>query len=1142
MRISFLLWLPFFFCYYRACISFNFYLVSGYSVHCLEDQKLLLLQLKKNLKFNPIDSSKLVFWNESSPCSEWRGVSWDEEGHVAGLDLTEESISGGLDNSSTLFSLQYLKHLNLAFNNFSSVIPSRIKDLKSLTSLNLSSAGFVDQTPKEIAQLTRLTILDLSTSYYLGESALKLENPNLVQLVQNLSEIKELYLDGINIALRGNEWGHALSSFLPHLQVLSMSSCNLSGPIDSSLQILRNLSIIRLDLNYLSAPMPDFFTNFSNLTQLYLSSCNLSGRFPNKIFQIQSLTSLDLSYNDGLQGSLLDFPQNVSLQTLILSITNFSGALPNSIGNLRQLSRLDISRCQFNGTLPDSMSNLTELTYLDLSSNHFTGPIPPFGMAKKLTHIDLSDNKLQGRISSAHFKGLDMLVRIDLQNNILNGSIPMSLFSHPSLQSIELFNNHFQGQLDAISNVSSSMLQVLDLSSNYLEGPVPEFIFSLRGLKVLQLSSNKFNGTIRLDICQRLQNLTTLDLSNNNLSIDTNVKNANGLSFPNMMTSLKLASCNLKRFPSFLRNLSKLTNLDLSNNAIEDKIPYWIWELDHLGQLNLSHNLFHEREIIPYNFSSQSNLVVIDLHDNNLQGTLPTFPPFASYLDYSHNEFSSVIPPDIGNYMSFTNFLSLSYNALYERIPVSICNASNLQVLDLSYNNFSEVIPHCLAKIETLGVLNLGNNNLCGNIPDTFQTCALKTLDLSSNNLQGPIPRSLPNCTTLEVLDIGNNRIDDGFPCLLKTIPTIRVMVLRRNNFHGPIGCPNMKRKIWKMLQIVDLAFNRFNGKLPGECFRTWKAMMLDENQKESNAIQIQFEFFKYGHLNYQDRVIVTMKGLEMTLTKILTVFTSIDFSSNQIEGSIPEQMMDFTALHGLNLSNNYLSGHVPSFMGKLQQLESFDLSNNSFTGEIPQQLSNLSFLSVLNLSYNHLVGSIPLGTQLQSFDASSFDNNQGLCGPPLPEKCSKDESSISTNPSTSAVYADSGVEFDRQFVFTGVGFGVGSGLVVALLMFWDKGRSWSNNKIDKILLLILTKIDLVFTPTRVHETEDDTEEHKSDMADEKDYHNEDCNFDYVNFRGKYCVFCSNPDMSMKKAIHDPRCTCHYLPSTCSSESDTESS
>ncbi|KAK4268561.1 hypothetical protein QN277_025203 [Acacia crassicarpa] len=1056
MKISFLLWLSFFLCYYWACLDFSASLVSGHSVHCLQDQKLLLLQLKKSLKFNPIDSIKLVCWNESVPCSEWRGISWDEEGHVAGLDLSEESISGALDNSSTLFGLLYLSHLNLAFNHFNSAIPSGIRDLKNLTSLNLSTAGFVGQIPMEIAQLSRLTILDLSSFYsYFEESALKLESPNLEKLVQTLNEVRELYVDGINIALNGNEWGHALSSFLPHLQVLSMSSCNLSGPIHSSLKKLQNISIIRLYQNNLADAVPSFFAKLSNLTNLDLSSCNLRGRFANKIFQLQSLTSLDLSYNHGLQGSLPYFPQNRSLKTLILSMTNFSGALPSSISNLQQLSRLEISKCHFNGTLPDSMSNLTELTYLDLSFNNFTGTIPSFGMAKKLTNIDLSHNKLNGGVASAHFRGLEKLVSINLQNNFLNGSIPVYLFFLPLLQSIEFSGNHLsQGQLHAISNVPYSKLQVLDLSSNCLRGPIPKFIFDLKGLKVLQLSSNKFNGTLWLDKFERLQNLTTLDLSNNNLSIDANVRNANQLSFPNM-TSLMLASCNLRQFPSFLRNSSRLTYLDLSDKGIVEKIPKWIWELGYLGQLNLSHNSMWEIERTPQTFISK-NLFVLDLHYNYLQGTLPAFPPVASYLDFSYNKFSSVIPPDIGNYLSNTYFLSLSHNAVYGRIPTSICNASYLQVLDLSYNNFSGGIPHCLAISKTLGVLNLGKNNLSGNIPDTFQaSCTLRTLDLSSNNLQGPISKSLSHCTILEVLDIGNNKINDEFPCLLKTIPTLQVMVLRRNNFHGHIGCPNMKRMIWKMLKIVDLALNNFNGMLPGECFQTWKAMILDNNQTSPKANQIDFNFFRFSQLNYQDQVIVTMKGREITFIKILTVFTFIDLSSNRIEGSIPQEMMDFTALIGLNLSNNNLTGPIPSSMWKLKQLESLDLSNNYFTGEIPSELASLSFLSYLNLSDNHLVGKIPTGTQLQTFDATSFQGNDGLYGPPLTQSPQNGPQGLMPPPTSANNHA-----IDFEFI-KGLELGVifGLGIIIGPLFFWRRWtiRYWKC--VDFILCSIFSQI-----------------------------------------------------------------------------------
>ncbi|KAI7743851.1 hypothetical protein M8C21_018093 [Ambrosia artemisiifolia] len=54
-------------------------------------------------------------------------------------------------------------------------------------------------------------------------------------------------------------WSGVISSFLPNLQALSFKSCNLSGPLDSSLAKLKNLSVIRLDGNTFSSAIPDSY-------------------------------------------------------------------------------------------------------------------------------------------------------------------------------------------------------------------------------------------------------------------------------------------------------------------------------------------------------------------------------------------------------------------------------------------------------------------------------------------------------------------------------------------------------------------------------------------------------------------------------------------------------------------------------------------------------------------------------------------------------------------------------------------------------------------------------------------------------------------------------------------------------------------
>ncbi|CAN1134286.1 Receptor-like protein 6 [Linum perenne] len=964
---------------------------SSVSGRCQEDQQSMLLQLKKGFNFNTSLSQKLARWDSSIDCCRWPGIRCDPGGHVIGLDLSGEMIMGGLDDAMAMFNLQHLQVLDLSFNNFNTTVPTGIGNLTYLRYLNLSSAGFYGQIPAAISGLTKLVGLDLSMLYFPGAPTMKLENPNLLELVKNLAQLVDLRLD---------------------------------GRIDSSLSKLQSLSVIRLDSNEFSSPIPDFFAEFRNLTVLRLSSCLLNGEFPETIFQVPSLELLDLSNNGLLHGVLPDFPQNHSMQTLLLSGTNFSGMLPASMGNLGKLSRIELEGCNFNGPVPKSMEDLTQLVYVDLASNHFTGPIP-----------------------SLEWESFQELVFVDLRHNAFSGSIPSSLFAIPSLQKLQLSFNQLRGWAPEFTNVTSSVLDTLDLSSNSMEGSIPRSIFELRSLKEILLSSNRFNGSVQLNWIRSLQNLTTLDLSYNNLTIDASGNSSTSSSFPQFGT-LKLASSNLRMFPK-LGNQTWLANLDLSDNNIEGILPRWILESTTLSHLNLSHNHLTGLEV-PI---SLPRLIVLDMHDNQLQGDIPIIPSssFMAYVDYSRNFFNGSIPAEISNYLSLANFFSLSNNSLTGAIPTSICTAAFLGVLDLSNNKLNDTIPNCLMENinNTLAVLNLRDNKLSGNIPDRFQeSCSLETLDLSKNQLEGSFPKSLSNCTSLKVLDLGNNRLSDGFPCLLESKANLRVLILRNNNFHGGLGCPHIPGN-WRKLQIIDLAFNKFSGQVNSRFLTTWEAMMGVRNRMEDH---IQFEPFQFTQLYYQDSTTVTTKGLQLEFLKILTVFTSIDFSSNNFEGSIPETLGKFSALYVLNFSNNAFTGQIPTVLGNLSQLESLDLSNNELSGQIPQELARLTFLSALNLSNNHLAGSIPTGSQLQTFDNSSFGGNPGLCGIPLSRYCiPQPVSAVSLGKSGAGI----------QWTLLSIEFGGVFGLAAVILpaMLWPRFQNWYWPRIDSLIVRLFPRL-----------------------------------------------------------------------------------
>ncbi|XP_059429264.1 receptor-like protein 6 [Corylus avellana] len=1001
--------------------------VFGVSSPCFRNEQSLLLQLKNNLTFDSTMSTKLVKWNQSADCCSWEGVTCNE-GRVIGLDLTNESISGGLDNSSSLFSLQHLESLSLAYNDFkySHEIPSEFDKLANLSYLNLSNAYFVGQIPIAISRLTRLVTLDLSSDYSVYYfNHLHLENPNFKVLIQNLSELMELNLDSVLISAPGNEWCRALSSSLPNLRVLSLSSCNLFGPIDSSLRNLHSLSIIRLNDNNFSAPVPEFFADFKNLTSLEVTSSGLNGKFPKKIFQISTLRMLDLSDNDLLEGSLPEFPLNGSLQTMELSGTNFSGTLPPSIGHLKMLSTINLWNCNFIGPIPDTIASLTQLVHLDMSHNSFSGSIPnSMGRLTKLVYLDMSVNNLGGSIPI--FSMTKNLERLDLSENSLNGPIPISLFSLPSLRQVWLSKNQFSGfnNLEFSNNISSHcLLERIDLSNNNLEGPLPIFFLELQGLQFLSLSSNHFNSSLQLSVIPKLKNLYYLDLSHNKL----------------------------KTFPDFLRNQSSLSFLDLSDNQIYGEIPNWVWKHPNLSDVDLSYNFLVTLEGPILNLS----LSTLDLHSNQLQGQLPIISS-VKYLDFSMNHFRSSIPANIGQSLASTRFFSLSSNKLYGSIPRSICNITHLLLLDLSNNSLSGTIPECLISMSgmTLQILDLRTNNLIGTIPEGFPNyCWLEFLGLNGNQLGGELPKYLANCTSLKHLDVGNNHIEGIFPFYLKSITFLKVLILRNNKFYGPITHLN-PNATWPWLQIVDIALNNFTGRLPIIPQSNWAAMM-DDVVAQSREERTEGRSFDYG---YRYTVTSTIKGLALKLVDIQTIFTILDFSCNNFDGPIPEEIGGLALLYILNLSHNALTGQIPPSLGKLNNLESLDLSNNELSGKIPVQLADgLNFLSVLNLSFNQLVGQIPFTKQFGTFLENSFKGNKGLCGLPLKSKCTYEE----PPPTYEESHSNSRIVIEWNYISAELGFVFGFGIVIGPLMFWKRWRIWYSKHVDDILFKIFPQLYL---------------------------------------------------------------------------------
>jgi Leucine-rich repeat (LRR) protein len=109
-----------------------------------------------------------------------------------------------------------------------------------------------------------------------------------------------------------------------------------------------------------------------------------------------------------------------------------------------------------------------------------------------------------------------------------------------------------------------------------------------------------------------------------------------------------------------------------------------------------------------------------------------------------------------------------------------------------------------------------------------------------------------------------------------------------------------------------------------------------------------------------QTKKMVGNKGYHLHARNIygvieLTIFTTIDFSCNGLDGLISEEIGELKVLYILNLSHNAFTGQIPSSLGKLSNLESLDLSINflvRFLCNLPMVLSSYKFSTFPSINW----------------------------------------------------------------------------------------------------------------------------------------------------------------------------------------------
>ncbi|XP_065874959.1 receptor-like protein EIX2 [Euphorbia lathyris] len=841
---------------------------------------------------------------------------------------------------------------------------------------------------------------------------------------------------------------------------------SLSGQISPSLLNLKHLQYLDLSKNnFLGSPIPEFIGSLRELKYLNLSHASFSGMIPRHLGNLTSLENLDVfpySFTNPDPESLWVSDLNwlarlESLKYLNLGNVNLSLASNHwlqAINKLPSLLELRLTGCDLR-SLPRSLPsvNFTSLQVLDLSVNSFNSSSFPSWLfnLSTLVNLNLANSEIKDTIVADAWRNFCNLQVLDLSFNEISGDIlgslpkcsnttlevlslryskfsgkiPESLGNFRSLRVLQLCGNSFIGSIPE-SLERLSLLEELDLSNNRLSGNISESIGQFSALKYLDLSMNSWQGVVSENHFLTLKHLKCLSLSSVNQSLAFSVKQE--WIPPFSLEIVLIKDCRLSSpFPAWLETQKELVSIALTGVSISGTIPVWFSNLTpNIRWLELQNNQLSG--ILPkvLNFSLQA--VYMDISFNLFEGTIPLCVNVQS-LRFSNNKFSETIPQTIGEEMPATFVLEISGNFLSGNIPSSLNKMQQLAVLDLSNNQFSGNVFSDWEGLEALNTIDLSNNNLSGGIPNTICSLPqLQILKLNGNNLSGDLSFSLQNCTRLVTLDLGGNKFSGKIPNWIgERLVSISLVNLQDNKFSGSI--PQQLCDL-SDLHILNLAHNNLSGSIP-RCLGSLSGIT---------------SFKPYSATPYSppyaEQTLLNVKGQQLEYTKILYLVNIIDLSGNNLQGEIPGEITNLTYLVALNLSQNQLTGKIPDNIGDLKRLETLDLSGNHISGVIPPSMPSMTSLNYLNLSHNNLSGNIPLTNQFLTFiDPSIYEGNPGLCGSPLPTKCSGEKEGNKLHKDAEEEEEE---ETERIWFFLGMALGFVAGFWVVCGSLIVK-KSWRN-------------------------------------------------------------------------------------------------
>lgn len=352
-----------------------------------------------------------------------------------------------------------------------------------------------------------------------------------------------------------------------------------------------------------------------------------------------------------------------------------------------------------------------------------------------VTRINMEGNNVQGNIPP-DLGLLSFVTSLNLADNVIEGTIPEALTQMISLEELLLDRNLLSMDISTYDfSPLAPSLELLDLSNNGIIGALPSSLWTLTSLELLVLDNNRLTGTISSDVGQ----LTELSKWIGDSSLSEAWSSSNSQPFLSSFAARITAGGN-QLSGGLPTSLSSLPNLEV----------VWLFKNELSGPLL--------GEWAP-------SLIVLDVYDNKLTGTIPSSLAQQQNLQQlvvGGNRLNGVIPSEIGQLMPQLTVLNAEACQLTgPPIPQSFANLGNMTVLRLGNNPDMEEIdlpPFVFREWSRLEELRLPGLGMNGNLnrQQWRNLRRLRIVDLSNNNFTN-FPQDVGVCRGLEELNLSDN-------------------------------------------------------------------------------------------------------------------------------------------------------------------------------------------------------------------------------------------------------------------------------------------------------------------------------------------------------------------------------------------------